>query len=317
LFLVFKQYFSLARITVDELKKTVGKLANFAEHTMKALSSFNPNSVVDHRGKLLEEPVDPQVKFGPPETKELPPINVRLQAAYPQGMKRVPNYVSHNFPNVFPPTQNDPETSFLPKIPGSDANYGMLYNRPETEAERKMNELWLARRRQEAFDYKTQQQLAIVMDRLALHKARMENDTLRKQETEAMLKAARARPKTTSDLLIEMSKTTNNYNNNNNTVTFTGSQSAASSPVRYRGINHKLMKELDGSPDSSPERRGGSRSRSPGSRRHHHHQKPAETSNNNTGRSKSRKDLFSEENLSVTINDGEVRKESFSVVVIF
>jgi hypothetical protein len=46
---------------VEELKKSVGKLTNSADHTMKALDTFNPQSVVDHRGKLMEDPVDPQV----------------------------------------------------------------------------------------------------------------------------------------------------------------------------------------------------------------------------------------------------------------
>ena len=56
----------------------------------------------------------------------------------------------------------------------------MVYNKPETEAERTMHELWMARRRQEAFEFKTQQHLALVMDRLALHKSRLESDALRR-----------------------------------------------------------------------------------------------------------------------------------------
>ena len=99
------------------------------------------------------------------------------------------------------------------KIPGVEDNYGMMYNPPETEAERTMNELWVARRRQEvrmiaiitiniqyilvylmmkkmimmimmvcyqAFEWKTQQHLALVMDRLALHKSRLEAEALRR-----------------------------------------------------------------------------------------------------------------------------------------
>lgn len=57
-------------------------------------------------------------------------------------------YVKHAYPSVIRNTP-DLESSFLPKIPGAEENYGMLYNKPETEAEKKMNDLWLARRRQE------------------------------------------------------------------------------------------------------------------------------------------------------------------------
>ena len=39
--------------------------------------------------------------------------------------------------------------ALLPKIPGADENYGMMYHKPETDAERSMHELWMARRRQE------------------------------------------------------------------------------------------------------------------------------------------------------------------------
>lgn len=37
----------------------------------------------------------------------------------------------------------------FPKIPGAEDNYGMVYNVPETAAEKAMHELWMARRRQE------------------------------------------------------------------------------------------------------------------------------------------------------------------------
>ena len=247
-----------------------------------------------------------QVKFGPPETRELPPINVRLQTTYPQGMKRVPSYVKHNYPNVFPATDHD--TSFLPKIPGTDDGYGMLYNKPETEAEKKMNELWLARRRQEAFDYKTQQQLAIVMDRLALHKSRLESDTLRKQESEAMLKGPRRRPQTTNDIFGEISRpNTSTAAQDANALTLT-SFSATSSPTRYRGISHKLTKELE-SPITSPERRAG-RSRSP----HGRSVSPSARSAQAKADGRSRRDYNADDrNHSVSVNDGEVTTIRFSL----
>ena len=88
--------------------------------------------------------------------------------------------------------------AFLPQIPDADDNYGMIYNKPETEAEKNMQELWMARRRQEAFDWKTQQHLALVMDRLALHKSRLETDALRRKESSN--NTQKPRPLTTSEL---------------------------------------------------------------------------------------------------------------------
>lgn len=39
--------------------------------------------------------------------------------------------------------------SLLPDIPGAEKNYGLLFHKPESEAEIMMHEMWLARRRQE------------------------------------------------------------------------------------------------------------------------------------------------------------------------
>jgi hypothetical protein len=35
----------------------------------------------------------------------------------------------------------------------------MVYNKPESESEKLIHDLWVAKRRQEAFDWKTQQHL--------------------------------------------------------------------------------------------------------------------------------------------------------------
>jgi len=116
--------------------------------------------------------------------------------------RKTPVYVKHGFPNILKPSSSNgsiskasPYHHLLPKMPGTaDDSYGMIYNKPETEAERTMNELWLARRRQEAFEWKTQQHLALVMDRLALHKSRLESDALRKQEYTFLMKNSKMRP---------------------------------------------------------------------------------------------------------------------------
>ena len=51
----------IAVVTVEDLKLSVAKFTDTGEHTMKALNLYDPNAVVDHRSKLLEEPVDPNV----------------------------------------------------------------------------------------------------------------------------------------------------------------------------------------------------------------------------------------------------------------
>ena len=89
----------------------------------------------------------------------------------------VPLYVKHNYPDVLKP--RTPEWGRIgakrdeaPPVPGRDDNYGMMHYQPESEAERNMLDLWVAKRREEAFNWKTQQHMALVMDRLAVHKSR-------------------------------------------------------------------------------------------------------------------------------------------------
>ena len=103
-------------------------------------------------------------------------------------------YVKHNYPNLFK-NENGYE-QFLPRIPGAEDNYGMMYHKPESEAEMTMHELWLARRQQEAFNWKSQQHMNLVMDRYALHKSRLESDSLRRQESNTFL---RSRPGSSDD----------------------------------------------------------------------------------------------------------------------
>jgi hypothetical protein len=58
---------------------------------------------------------------------------------------------------------------------------------PETEAEKVMHELWIARRRQEAFEWKAKQNLNLIMDRRDLHRSRLESEALRREETSSYL----------------------------------------------------------------------------------------------------------------------------------
>lgn len=66
------------------------------------------------------------------------------------GSRGIPQYVKNGFPEIIPANNNKMDLhSFLPHIPGAEENFGMLYSKPETDSERHMQELWLARRRQE------------------------------------------------------------------------------------------------------------------------------------------------------------------------
>ena len=112
----------------------------------------------------------------PPEERE--PSVISLPSPSSPRAGSAPAYIRHGFPEILPPRTN--YSTFLPKVPDSDDNYGMIYNKPESEAEKQMHELWMARRRQEAFEWKTQQHLSMVLDRLELQKSRMESDSLRK-----------------------------------------------------------------------------------------------------------------------------------------
>jgi hypothetical protein len=64
----------------------------------------------------------------------------------------LPVYVKHGFPEVF--KNKADHYDYLPKLsrsPSKEAeeNYGLMYHKPETDAEIKMHDLWVARRRQE------------------------------------------------------------------------------------------------------------------------------------------------------------------------
>ena len=160
-----------------------------AVHTLKGLENYEePEST----SKALEDGSPP--KEDPPEP---PTIQVpgNPPAKHPMfGNRKMPIYVKHAYPNLF--KQGNEYEQFLPKIPGAEDNYGMMYHKPESEAEMAMHELWLARRQQEAFNWKSQQHMNLVMDRYALHKSRLESDSLRRQESNSYI---RSRPGSSQD----------------------------------------------------------------------------------------------------------------------
>ena len=83
----------------------------------------------------------------------LPPLKPRQAPGRDDSRSHnVPIYVKHGYPEVF--RNKTDYYNYLPKIPqlpGPEAEetYGLMYHKPETEAEIKMHDLWIARRRQE------------------------------------------------------------------------------------------------------------------------------------------------------------------------
>ena len=111
-----------------------------------------------------------------------------------------PVYVKHGFPELF--REKKYYYNYLPTLPqlpgpdgSADEHYGLMYHKPETEAEIKMHDLWIAKRREEAFQWKAQQQLTLVLDRMAMHRSQLESDLLRRHETAEYLRGANTRPK--------------------------------------------------------------------------------------------------------------------------
>jgi hypothetical protein len=72
---------------------------------------------------------------------------------------------------------------------------------PESEAEMVMHELWIARRRQEAFEWKAKQNLNLIMDRRDLNRSRLESEALRREESSSYL----AGPQNSEDMAAAQS----------------------------------------------------------------------------------------------------------------
>jgi len=175
----------MGRAEMKELRSSLMTMNMDATHTIKGLEKFASQDNGKSVASALEDSSSPGK-----EEPEVDVIKMPLQRVN-FGNRKLPIYVKHAYPNLHIGGKSEYE-GFLPKVPGAEDNYGMVYHKPETDAERQMHELWLARRQQEAFNWKSQQHMALVMDRLALHKARLESDSLRRQESNSLLKARQA-----------------------------------------------------------------------------------------------------------------------------
>lgn len=129
---------------------------------------------------------------------DVPPIVMPTHQSLSTRRNQLPVYVRHHLPSVF--REGSEYVALLPKVPDSDT-FGLHHHVPTTETEKSMHELWLARRRQEAFDWKTQQHMALVLDRMELHRSRLESDALRRQESNTYLnKKPSMRPYSAGDI---------------------------------------------------------------------------------------------------------------------
>lgn len=144
LFLLVSPHFfpiSSAQTKLEDLKESVRSYGN-SSHTLKGLDKYeaDTHTTSGSRARTSEGyRIDKDVYE---EEEEVPVIQVPDTPS-----RNVPHYVKQGFPEILP--QRTDYKSFLPKIPGAEENYGMLYNVPETDAEKAMHELWMARRRQE------------------------------------------------------------------------------------------------------------------------------------------------------------------------
>ena len=82
----------------------------------------------------------------------LPPVKTRKIPGGFSGSDALPLYVKHGYPEVFKKKKD--YYDYLPKMaetadPEAEETYGLMYHKPETEAEIKMHDLWIAKRKQE------------------------------------------------------------------------------------------------------------------------------------------------------------------------
>lgn len=160
-----------AGLKIDEFAALKESIAMFGgNHTMKALENYESNFL--HKEEVEVKPQQPVVAAYE-SNLHLPEVKQRT--------RRVPDYVKMATPNIL---KVDRKLELVNKIGLHDED-----GEPVSEAEKIMHDLWLARRQQEAFEWKARQNVDLMMDRRALSKSRLESEELRKQETSAYLAA--------------------------------------------------------------------------------------------------------------------------------
>ena len=169
----------------DNLRNSINNLD--AVNSMKALDQYSKKRMGDNDNDNLD------ITTTDTDIYDKAPAIIRpYSASQSEGQNSsLPLYVRHAYPSIMKPRSAGfslGRYGIAHRLGGDGGeNFGLLHHVPETEAEKTMHALWLSRRRQEAFEWKSQQQLSLVMDRFALHKSRLESDALRRQESNQIL----------------------------------------------------------------------------------------------------------------------------------
>ena len=159
---------------IELLKNTMSAMGAF--HTVKALDNLSEEKAKADT-EVLQQVLDPQdvpeetmAELGLEgpcmDTLKLPPIIKNELETDKDVKKKSTNSSVESRPNI-------DEEGFV----------------PENETERVLHELFVARRRQEAFEWKARQNMNLVMDRRDLHRSRLDSEVLRREETSSFLAA--------------------------------------------------------------------------------------------------------------------------------
>jgi len=190
----------------DELKESIRSLGVSSSHTINAINKYsqspNKNDEIDLESpaknllKVTESMHSRNDSFFDKEMTSARRLLLSTNKSISRNKALTMSRNNHvHIPDIFTDKSNN-LIGGLPTInintnTNTNSNYGLLYNKPVSEAEKSMNDMWLAKRKQEAFDWKSQQQMSLVMDRLSLQKSRMESDTLRRQEANLILESSK------------------------------------------------------------------------------------------------------------------------------
>lgn len=177
---------------LNDLKNSVAAMGG--THTVKALDKYMQNSK-QNQGKIREQQDEADTKA---HKTKLPMVNTDMSTPKDSARapKSLPVYVRHAYPDLKNPDEDSPNaatpnqrqhTEAIPGSPADGDDNGDDDMDGETEAERRMNALFIAKRRQQAFEWKAKQQYALVMDRRALHLSRLESDALRRTESSSIM----------------------------------------------------------------------------------------------------------------------------------
>jgi hypothetical protein len=150
---------------IELLKNTMSAMGAF--HSVKALDNLSEQKAKAD-SEVLQKVLEPEL-VGAETMNEL-----GLEG---QGMDQL------KLPSITPKKIRHEEPVLVEDRPTIDQEG----YEPETEAEKVMHELWIARRRQEAFEWKAKQNLNLIMDRRDLHRSRLESEALRREETSSYL----------------------------------------------------------------------------------------------------------------------------------